>query len=135
VTRDKALEHCTAQLAEFNASRAGYERAKAQNATQAEQAATQKTMAEERLRLVRAAVTQPAELSEAEVRVEGAKQQAADSRRQADEADACLNEAQEAETGRRAPLQDAERNLQRLQAEIGALSRLLQPQREVCGRR
>ncbi len=127
LARDRSLELCTAQLAEFNASRAGYERASAQGIAQAEQSAAQRLTLEQRLSLIQAAATRPAELTEAESRVESAKIQVAFLRTQADEADVHLTGAQAAEALARVPLQDAEGNLQRLQAEIGALSRVLQP--------
>ncbi len=116
-----------AELAEFNASRASYERASIQNRAQAEQAAAQRSALAERLDVIRASVTQPAELTEAESVVESIKVQAAFLRAQSDEADANLAVAQSAEAGSREPLDNAERNFQHLQAEIGALSRLLQP--------
>lgn len=128
VSRDNALQRCTAELAEFNASRASYERARAQGAAQAEQANAQRTKAGERLHSVVASVTHPEELTAAEAAVEAAKQRAAESRVQADAADARLAQAQSEETRCRGPVQDADRRVQRLQAEIGALSRILQPQ-------
>lgn len=127
-SRDHALERCTARLAEYNASRAGYERAREQSAAQAEQAARQKLMVAERLRGVQGFVTQPAELSGAESAIESAKSRATEARLHADTADARFVDLQAAESRWRAPFAEAEQNLQRLQAEAGALARILQPQ-------
>ncbi|HEX5279270.1 MAG TPA: AAA family ATPase [Micropepsaceae bacterium] len=128
VSRDQALERCTSQLAEFNASRASYESTKSQSAAQAEKAAAQKLTAEDRLRALQASVIQPAELSEAESAIEGAKRRAADARGEADAADARAAGLLAAETRWRGPLQEAEQNLQRLKAEASALARVLQPE-------
>ncbi|MDE2474112.1 MAG: chromosome segregation protein SMC, partial [Alphaproteobacteria bacterium] len=128
VSRDQALERCTSQLAEFNASRASHETTRSQSTAQAEKAALQKLSAEERLRTVQASVTQPAELSDAEMAIEGAKSCAADARVNAGVADARAVDLLAAEMHWRGPLQDAEQSLQRLKAEASALARILQPQ-------
>ena len=127
VARDRNLQSCTAQIAEFNASRASYERAKAQSAAQAEQAVAQQAKAGENLRTAEAAAIGPAELAQAEALVETAKRRVAEARASADAAEARVTEAQAVEAAKHAPLQDADRTVQRLQAEIGGLSRVLQP--------
>jgi chromosome segregation protein len=127
VARDRQLQSCTADIAEFNASRASYERAKAQSAAQAELTAAQQAKAEENLRFAEGSAAGAAELAEAESLVESAKRSVADAHASADAAEVRLAEAHAAEAAKRAPLQEAERAVQRLQAEISALSRVLQP--------
>src|SRR5207302_725081 len=73
VARDRNLQSCTAQIAEFNASRASYERTKVQSEAQVEQAEAQHAKAGENLRTAEAAAIGPAELAQAEPLVETTK--------------------------------------------------------------
>jgi len=107
ISCDQALERCTQQLAQFNASRASYETAKSQSAAQAEKAAAQGSAAQDRLRTLQASVTQPAELSEAEGAIEAARSRAAEARMQAEIADVHAAELITAEARWRGPLQEA----------------------------
>lgn len=127
VARDRNLQSCTAQIAELNASRGSYERAKAQSALQAEQAAAQQANTDENLRIAEVAAISPAELLQAQELVEISKERVVQARISADAAEARIAEAQAVETAKHVPLQEADRALQRLQAEISALSRVLQP--------
>src|SRR5207302_5583569 len=93
VARDRNLQSCTAQIAEFNASRASYERTKVQSEAQVEQAEVQHAKAGENLRTAEAAAIGPVELAQAEALVETTKRRVAEARASADAAEARVTEA------------------------------------------
>ncbi len=134
-TRERALERLTAQLAEWNAQKSGHGRAREVAAALVETTSDQ--LAEAQARLARAleeAEAAPDTLA-ADDAAQTAKTAANGARAAADSARAALaGKTAEVETltraleGAAAPLEESEREIQRLGAEASALSDLLRPE-------
>ncbi|HXJ01474.1 MAG TPA: chromosome segregation SMC family protein, partial [Micropepsaceae bacterium] len=124
---ERNLDRLTAELAQLNATRASYERARAEGTELANRADAQRTALQPRAEAALAEIAQTPDVAEAEARVEAVRTKVANSRTAAETAEATHNAAAETERQTRTPLEAAERNVQRLEAEIRALANLLRP--------
>ena len=133
--RERALERLTAELAEWSAQKNGFERTRQVASALVE--TTGKQLGEAQARLDRAmeeAAGAP-DVRAAEEAVENARGDAENARQSAEAERAGIvalqaqaDEAERAEAEARKPLEDAERETQRLSAEAKALSDLLRPE-------
>ena len=133
--RERALERLTAELAEWSAQKGGHERTRQVASALVETTSRQLDEAQARLdRAMEEAAGAP-DVRAAEDAVENARTDA-ESARQVAETErtgiialqATADEAERAEAEARKPLEDAERETQRLSAEAKALSDLLRPE-------
>ncbi|HEX3486386.1 MAG TPA: chromosome segregation protein SMC [Micropepsaceae bacterium] len=127
-TRERELDRLTAELAQLNATRASYERARHEGTEQANRADAQRAALQPRAEAALAEIAQTPDVAEAEARVETMRANVATSRAAAEHAETEHSTAAENETRLRCPLEAAERDVQRLDAEIRALANLLRPQ-------
>ena len=125
--REHTLERLTAELADLNATRASYERARNEGADQASRADQQRLSLQPRAEAAEAEIAETPDVSAAQARVETARTHMSQARAAAEGADMRLGEAAQTETGARVPLEAAEREVQRLDAEVRALANLLRP--------
>ena len=125
--RERAVERLTAELAELNATRASYERARIEGANQASRAEAERNALQPRVTAAQAEIADTPDVAAAETRVEAARAILPNARDAADAADARSAAAAEAETQTRGPLEAAEHEVQRLDAETRALTNLLRP--------
>jgi chromosome segregation protein len=125
--RERSLETVTAELANLNAVRASYERARAESAQQASRTAAQRSALQPRVEAAEAEIGQTPDVAAAEARVEAARTHVAETRLVAEAAETHLGAVSEAETRARQPLDMAEHEVQRLSAETRALANLLRP--------
>jgi chromosome segregation protein len=123
--RERLLERLAASLADLNATRAGYERARNEAAAQASAAKAQLEALAPRLAEAEAEIASAPSVYAAESAVEKARLAATEARAAADTAHDRQNAALDAEASARSPLEAAEREVQRIAAEAAALSKLL----------
>ncbi|HEY4266505.1 MAG TPA: chromosome segregation protein SMC [Micropepsaceae bacterium] len=126
--RERDLDRLTAELAQLNATRASYERARNEGGEQAARAQAQRAALQPRADSVLAEIAQTPDVSQAEARVETMRAEVTQARATAEHAETLLGAAAESEGRSRVPLETAERDVQRLDAEIRALTNLLRPQ-------
>jgi chromosome segregation protein len=127
---ERLLERLTAELAEWNARKASLERGRNMAAALLETSTNQLSDAQVRLdeALERAAGAPDVQASEAQT--EAAREFALNARATSAEARAVFATAETQERDARDPLEAAEREVQRLAAEVKALSELLHPEGE-----
>ena len=123
--RERDLERLTGELAELNAMRASLERARSEATQQASRASRQREALEPRLSEAKAEVANAPDVRAAEASVEAARERASAARTHAESARGAQSHAIDAEAAARGPLEMAEREVQRLTAEAGAIARLL----------
>ena len=123
--RERNLERLTAELAQLNATRASYERARNEGTEQANRADAQRASLQPRAEAALAEIAQTPDVSQAEARVESLRANVAQARAAAEKREALLGAATQTESQTRTPLEAAERDVQRLDAEIRALANLL----------
>jgi chromosome segregation protein len=126
-TRERDLDRLTAELAELNARRASYERARNEGAEHAARADAQRQALQPRADAALAEIAQTPDVGAAQARVEAHRENVAKARGETENADASSAIAAEQENQARSPLEVAEREVQRLGAEIRALANLLRP--------
>jgi chromosome segregation protein len=125
--RERDLDRLTAELAGLNATRASYERARDEGADQAARADAQRQALQPRADAALAEIAQIPDVGAAEARVEAHRANVANGRVDAENAEALLAVAAGRESETRVPLEAAEREVQRLSAEIRALANFLRP--------
>jgi len=124
---ERTLERLTSELAEYHARKSSHERARDVSAALAESSAQQLSEAEAKLaQAARTAKDVPADRG-ADTATAHARALAEKARNAADAARAALAEAERAEAEARQPLDEAERDWQRLSAEAKALGDLMLP--------
>jgi len=122
---ERTLERLTSELAEYHAKKSSHERGRDVSGALAESSAQQLSEAEAKLaQAMRTAKAVPA-VRAAESATAAAHALAEKARNAADMARAALAEAERAETDARQPLDEAERDWQRLSAEAKALGDLM----------
>jgi len=126
VERERTLDQLTAELAQLNATRASYERAKNEGADQADHAARERELLKPHAR-AEAETQEVPDQRAAESRVEAARAAAAQARAAMDAAEARVSGAIVAEAVARTPVERLESEVQRLSAESRALANLLRP--------
>jgi len=126
-TGEQSLERLTSELADLNAVRASYERARAEGAEQANRTDTQRSSLQPRVEAVETEISQTADVGAADAHVETVRAEVGAARETTDSADARLAAASAAEAHARVPLDAAEHDVQRLDAETRALANLLRP--------
>ncbi len=133
--RDRALEKLTAELAEWNAQKNGYDRSRSMAVALVESTTGQLGGAQARLDKAMEDAAGAPDVRAAEEAVEAARAEAEAAREAAETersaipaARAKAEEADRAEAEARKPLEEAERELQRVSAEANALSDLLRPE-------
>jgi chromosome segregation protein len=124
---ERLLDRLTAELADLKATRASYQRALKQGAEQAANATQQRDLVAPVRAAAEAELARSADIAAAALRVEDARRAALEARGEADRAESRRAAAAEAERDARLPLETAERDVQRLTAETGALANLLRP--------
>ncbi len=127
---ETVLERATAELTEWNVRKASLVRGRDLAAALAETAAGQLADAQERLDRAMESVRDAPDVHAAETVTQAARDAREAVRARADEARQALGEAEAAEIEARTPLDDAEREVQRLAAEAKALGDLLHPEGE-----
>ena len=125
---ERNLERLTAELAQLNATRASYERARNEGNEQANRADAQRTALQPRAEAALAEIAQTPDVADAEARVETMRSNVTANRAAAEDSEGLHTVAAETERRTRTPLEAAERDVQRLEAEIRALANLLRPQ-------
>ncbi len=125
---ERTLERLTSELADWNARKASTERQRELASALADTSANQLSEARARLDRAMQDAAQAPDVLAAEEAAEAARAKADEARMAAQAAREALAAAQSAETEARAPLDEAEREWQRLSAEAKALSDLLRPQ-------
>ncbi|HEY0282502.1 MAG TPA: AAA family ATPase, partial [Rhizomicrobium sp.] len=125
---ERLLERLTSELAERNARQGSLERSRKVAAELADTSGQQLGEAEARLAAAMEGAAGAPDVRAAEAAAEEARALAQTAAAAAAEARAALAEADLAERQARAPLEDAEREAQRLAAEAKALSELLRPE-------
>jgi chromosome segregation protein len=126
-SRERNLDRLTAELAQLNATRESYERSRNENAEQANRAGAERLSLQPRADAAIAEIAQTPDVSVASAAVEAARAHVASNRAEVETAETRLADAQDAESRTRVPLEAAEREVQRLDAEIRALANLLRP--------
>ncbi|HUO89705.1 MAG TPA: chromosome segregation protein SMC [Rhizomicrobium sp.] len=124
---EQTLERLTAELADWNARKASAERSRELAAALAETSGTQLHEAQARLERAMEGAAQAPDVRAAESEGDRARALAEAARLAADSAREALAVAEGAEAEARVPLEEAEREWQRLSAEAKALSDLLRP--------
>jgi len=127
---EKLLERLTAELAEWNARKASLERGQSLAIALLDSSKTQLSDAQARLNTALENAKDAPDVQAAEYETEQARRTSEAARSTADAARAAYHEAETAEAGARGPLEACEREVQRLSAEIRALSELLHPEGE-----
>ncbi|MEI9888197.1 MAG: AAA family ATPase [Rhizomicrobium sp.] len=125
---ERTLERLTSELADWNARKASAERSRELASALAESSEMQLGQARARLDRALQDASQAPDVVAAEAAGEQARALAVAARLTADAAREALAAAQRAETESRLPLEEAEREWQRLSAEAKALGDLLRPQ-------
>jgi chromosome segregation protein len=126
--RERALERLTAELAEWNAQKSGFERTREVASALSETSALQLREAQTRLDQAMEGAAAAPDVRAAESAVEEARTRADELRMALETARGALEQSESTEADARKPLQDAERKVQELSAEAKALSDLLRPQ-------
>jgi len=126
--RERTLERLTAEFAEWNASRNGFERTREVATALVETSAQQLGQAQSRLDQAMKAAAGAPDVIAAGAAVDAARSEAEAKRGECNAARARLEQADTAETQARKPLEDCEREGQRLAAEVKALADVLRPQ-------
>ncbi|MCP5410890.1 MAG: AAA family ATPase [Alphaproteobacteria bacterium] len=124
------LEKLTAELADWNARKASLERGQSVAAALIETSKGQLADAQARLDRALEAAKDAPDVHAAEAETERARTVSENARTAAGAARTARGDAEAAETTARGPLEDAEREVQRLTAEVKALSDLLHPEGE-----
>ncbi len=127
---EKLLERLTAELAEWNAKKASLARGRDLAVALLDSSTTQLTDAQARLDAALEAAREAPDVHAAESQTEAARGGREDARSTAAAARAQFTDAEAAEAHAREPLEAAEREVQRLAAEVKALSDLLHPEGE-----
>jgi chromosome segregation protein len=125
--RERNVERLTAELADLNALRASYERARHQGQEQAARARREHEAILPRAQAAIAETANAPDVQSAEARVEVLRAQASEARNAATAAEAAHDAASDAERTARTPLEAAEQEVRRLAAEVRALADLLGP--------
>ena len=125
---EHTLECLTAELADWNARKASTERSRELAAALAETSATQLAEAGARLDRAMADAAQSPDVQAAETESDSARALALAAHAAAEDARQALAVAQRADADARGPLEEAEREWQRLSAEAKALGDLLRPE-------
>jgi chromosome segregation protein len=125
--RERELERLTAELAELNALRTSYERAREQSAAQADTASRERESLEPLAQAAEAAASDAPDIRAAEAIVEAARLAVTEARSEADAAQTRREAALAQEETARGPLDAAEQDVQRFAAEARALANLLGP--------
>jgi chromosome segregation protein len=127
---EKLLERLTAELAEWNAKKASLERGRDMASALLDTSTNQLTSAQARLDAALEAAREAPDVHEAEAQTETARTAREEARAAAAAARGQFTDAEAAEAQAREPLEAAEREVQRLSAEVKALSDLLHPEGE-----
>jgi chromosome segregation protein len=125
--RERLLERLTAELADLNAQRASLERTRNDGSQGAARAARQIEALNPRIEAAQAEAAAAPDVRAAEAAVEDARTSAETARGAADSAREQHRNAADAESAARKPLEEAEREAQRINAEVNALARMLGP--------
>jgi len=125
--REGNLERLTAELADLNAMRASYERARADGSEQASRTEAHRNSLQPRVEAVEVEILQIADVDTAEAHVETVRAEVAKARMALESTESGLAAASLAESQARIPLDEAEHEFQRLDAETRALANLLRP--------
>jgi chromosome segregation protein len=125
--RERALDRLNAELAEWHAQKSGHERTREVAAALAETSAHQLEDAQARLGVALQAAAAAPDVRAAEGAAQSAREQADALHGGVDQARDALEKAEHAEADARTPLENAERETERLSAEAKALSDLLRP--------
>jgi chromosome segregation protein len=125
--RERRLEKLTSELADWNATKASYERAANEGQQGAARAQKQIESLAPRLAAAEAEIAAAPDVKRAEAAVEDARAIAGEIRSRAEAAREQADRASAAEAAARIPLEAAEREAQRLTAEVKALADLLRP--------
>ncbi|MBL6936234.1 MAG: chromosome segregation protein SMC [Alphaproteobacteria bacterium] len=125
---EQSLERLTAELAEWNARRTSTERSRNLAAALADTSTNQLGEAQARLDRAMAAAAEAPDVQVAEAAADDARALAESSRGSAATAREAQLVAEQAEAAARSPLEEAEREWQRLSAEAKALGDLLRPE-------
>ncbi len=127
---ERLLERLTAELADWNARKASLERGRDLATALLESSTSQLTSAQTRLDAALEAAREAPDVHAAERETESARGGREEARTAAASARAAFTDAEAAEAHAREPLEAAEREVQRLSAEVKALSDLLHPEGE-----
>jgi len=127
---ENLLERLTAELAEWNARKASLERGKDLAIALLDSSKTQLADAQTRLNTALERAKEAPDVHTAESETERARGSSEGARAAAEQARSRFQEAEVAEAAARDPLEAAEREVQRLSAEVKALSDLLHPEGE-----
>ncbi len=125
--RERNLDRLTSELADLNAVRASYERARAEGAEHATRTDAQRSSLQPRVEAAEVEIAQTADVGAAEAHVEAVRAEVGEARIDADAAETRVAQASAAEAQARIPLDAAEHDVQRLDAETRALANLLRP--------
>jgi chromosome segregation protein len=127
---ERLLERLTAELAEWNAKKASLERGQSLAVALLDSSQSQLADAQARLNAALESAKDAPDVQAAENETERARAVSEAARAAADAARGKLHETEATETFAREPLETCEREVQRLSAEIRALSELLHPEGE-----
>jgi chromosome segregation protein len=127
---ERLLERLTAELAEWNARKASLERGQNLAIALLESSKGQLSNAQLRLNAALESAKDAPDVHAAESETESAREAAETARASADQARTHFQDTEAAEAVTRDPLEAAEREVQRLSAEVKALSDLLHPEGE-----
>ena len=127
---ERLLERLNAELAEWNAKKASLERGRSMAAALLETSTSQLTDAQVRLDAALEAAREAPDVHAAEAQTEAARGAREEARTAAAAARTQFTDAEATEAHAREPLEAAEREVQRLSAEVKALSELLHPEGE-----
>jgi chromosome segregation protein len=127
---ERLLERLTAELAEWNAKKASLERGQNLAVALLDSSKNQLANAQARLNAALESAKDAPDVQAAENETETARAASEAARAAADAARARFQETETAEAAAREPLETCEREVQRLSAEIKALSELLHPEGE-----
>ncbi|HSC19798.1 MAG TPA: AAA family ATPase [Rhizomicrobium sp.] len=129
--KERALDRSTAELAEWNAQKNGHERTRDIAAALVHSTAQQLQEARQTLDGALAEAAKAADVLSAEQTAEEAAAQAETARQSLNAARADLQIHETEEAAAREPLEEVERQVQKLSAEAAALARLLQPAQDL----
>ena len=127
---EQLLERLTAELAEWNAKKSSLERGRDLSAALLDTSTNQLASAQERLDAALERAKDAPDVHAAEAQTERAREASEIARAAAGEARTRFQDAESAEAVARDPLEAAEREVQRLSAEVKALGDLLHPEGE-----
>jgi chromosome segregation protein len=127
---ESTLETLTAQLADWNASKASHERGRELASALSRTSEAQLAQARERLEKALESAKAAPDVTAADEKTETARTASAGAREAALKARQVFGDAEEAEAKARGPLEAAEREVHRLTAEVKALGDLLHPEGE-----